>query len=143
MTLFGLTKKANKKWAEMAINALKDLFLEGYLIETKSDGTEKVKLHVFTKNPIIIYKHENEISDSELTKVYFEHCVREILRDLVNVIIGKEFVHNDLEYFRTYAMNFIQDIIILSGSCDLMESAIAIVVNKLGDLSKKVQIHAI
>ena len=59
MHLLGLAKKSNKKWAEMAINALKDLFLEGHLIEKRNDGTPAVKLYVFSRNPVIIHKKDS------------------------------------------------------------------------------------
>jgi hypothetical protein len=108
--LFGLTKKTNKKWAEMAINALKDLFLEGHILERKKDGRLVKKLYVFSKHPLVLEKGA-AMTDAELTEVYFLHCVREVLRDLFNVIIGKEFIHADLEYFRTYAMDFVSDMI--------------------------------
>jgi len=142
LTLLGLTKKANKKWAEMAINALKDLFCEGYLIATRKDGTPVNMIYAFSKNPIIVQKLD-QATEIELRKAYYEHCIREVLRELLTQTIGRELAHNDLEYFRMFAMDFVQDFVIITGTAELTEAAISIVVNKLGDQSKKVQCHAI
>ena len=65
MTLIGMSKKANKKQAEYAIVALKDLFFDGWLVDLQNDGTVKNKLEVFTKNPVILEKRDN-VNDADL-----------------------------------------------------------------------------
>ena len=72
--LLGLTKKHNRKQAEQAVTAFKDLFLQGYLFKLQT------KLHVFQKNPVIMAKHE-ACSEDEIVQAYHEHCIRELLRE--------------------------------------------------------------
>ena len=50
--LLGLAKKHNRKQAEQAVTAFKDLFLQGHLFKLQT------KLHVFQKNPVIISKQD-------------------------------------------------------------------------------------
>ena len=53
MQLLNLTKKSNRKMAEQAIGALKDLFINDFMIpEDRKDQ----KLSVFTRNPLILHK---------------------------------------------------------------------------------------
>jgi hypothetical protein len=65
MQLVSMAKKANKKLAEYAIVAIKDLFTEGWLVDVQNDGSIKERLEVFSKNPVIIHKRAN-IDDEEL-----------------------------------------------------------------------------
>ena len=71
----------------MAINSLKDLFLEGHLLERRNDGKVITKLHVFSKHPLVMEKGD-AMTDAELTEAYYFHCVREVLRGLFTTVIG-------------------------------------------------------
>ena len=48
---------------------------------------------------------------------------------------------DDLEYFRKLSLDLLADLI--SKKCELDDIILGILINKLGDLSKKVQQHAI
>lgn len=48
---------------------------------------------------------------------------------------------DDLEYFRKLALDLLSDM--LSKKCELDDVILGILINKLGDLSKKVQQHSI
>ena len=83
MQLLGLAKKPNRKMAEQAVVAFKDLFVQGHLI---GEEHQNQKLHVFTRNPVIIHKRA-ACSDVELLQAYYEHCIREIIRDFVTSVL--------------------------------------------------------
>ena len=142
MQLVSMAKKANKKLAEYAIVAIKDLFTEGWLVDIQNDGTVKERLEVFSKNPVVIHKRAN-IDDDELQSAYFKHCVREVLRTLITNILGKDMAHCDLEHYRIFALDMLLELTVISDCTELVETTIGIIVNKLGDTSKKVQCHAI
>ena len=80
MQLLGLAKKHNRKQAEQATTAFKDLFLQGYLFELQT------KLHVFQRNPVIMAKQTN-CSEVEIVQAYHEHCVRELLREFCTNVL--------------------------------------------------------
>jgi hypothetical protein len=77
MQLLSNAKKPNRKAAESAIFAIKNIFTQGS-IELQSQ-----KLHVFTKNPVILSKREG-CTNEEILEAYFEHCIREIVRDFIS-----------------------------------------------------------
>jgi hypothetical protein len=81
MQLLSQAKKSNRKAAETSICALRDLFVQGYL-----SIDDKKKFHVFTKNPVILSK-KGDCSDQEITEAYYEHCIREIVRDFITSIL--------------------------------------------------------
>ena len=66
---------------------------------TKDGLIERKKLHLFTKNPVV-FKHSET---RELHQAYFEHCLREIIRDFFSVV--QELSKADLEYYRTFALD--------------------------------------
>ena len=142
MQLTGLAKKTNKKVAELGINALKNLIINGDLMgEVKADQLP-TRLFVFSKNPMVIEKRD-KISDEELLKCYYDHCVREVFRELVLNVLEKEMAHSDLEHYRMFAIDTLQELMGMTDAVELTENALSIIVNKLGDNSKKVQCHAI
>ena len=66
--------------AESAICTIKDLLVKNSLIERKH-------LSLFTKNPVIVGpKQHAQLSNDDLAKAYFEHCVREIIRDYFTIL---------------------------------------------------------
>jgi hypothetical protein len=58
-------------------------------------------------------------------------------------IIGKDMAHCDLEHYRMFALDMLLELAMISDCTELVETTIGIIVNKLGDTSKKVQCHAI
>ena len=142
MQLVGMSKKANKKLAEYSIVALKDLYCQGWLVDIQNDGTIRDKLEVFSKNPVVVHKRA-DINDAELTTAYFTHCVREVLSTLINNILGKDMAHCDLDHYKMFALDMLSELISVADCTGLVETSIGIIVNKLGDASKKVQCHAI
>ena len=78
--LLGLTKKHNRKQAEQAVTAFKDLFLQGHMFKLNE------KLHVFQKNPVIQAKG-TACSEEEIVQAYHEHCIRELLREFCSSVI--------------------------------------------------------
>lgn len=97
---------------------------------------------MFSKNPCVVEKRD-KISDEELLKCYYDHCVREIFRELVLIIIEKDMSKCDLEHYRMFAIDTLNELMSLTDAVELTENALSIIVNKLGDGSKKVQCHAI
>lgn len=79
MQLLSQAKKPNRKAAESAIVTLKDLFVQNHL-------TPVTKLHVFTKHPVILSKRD-ACSKEEIMQAYYEHCLREIMRDLIAQVL--------------------------------------------------------
>ena len=100
------------------------------------------RFYVFSKNPIVVSKRD-KISDEELLKAYYEHCVREVFRDLVLSILAKDIAHSDLDHYRMFAIDTLSDLMGMTDAVELTENALSTIVNKLGDSAKKVQCHAI
>jgi len=71
MQLLGLAKKPNRKMAEQAISAFKNLFTNGYMISNtnRPEEDKDKKLSVFTRNPVIINKR-NACTDDELLQAH-------------------------------------------------------------------------
>ena len=55
-TLVGMSKKKNRKLAELSINAVKDLFVNNLL-------SDENKLNPFSKNPILLTSKQPSESD--------------------------------------------------------------------------------
>ena len=101
--------------AEQAIGALKDLFIREFMVpEDKKDQ----KLCVFTKNPLILHKRD-ACSDEDLHNAYYEHCVREIIRDFVTTVL-QLLSHGDLEFYRMNALSYLRDMLPFSRQVDLL-----------------------
>ena len=83
MQLLSLTKKSNRKMAEQAIGALKDLFTRDFMIPIEKKDQ---KLSVFTRNPLILHK-KYECTPEDLMDAYYEHCMREIIRDFMTSVL--------------------------------------------------------
>jgi ribosome biogenesis protein MAK21 len=73
-TLVGMGKKKNRKMAEVAINALKELFCDVLLSDDK-------KLTAFSKNPII--QNSKNPSQQDLLQAYYEHHLKEHYEEFV------------------------------------------------------------
>ena len=133
--LLQLSKKHNRKQAEQAVTAFKDLFLQGYLFELQN------KLHVFQKNPVIMSK-QNTCSDEEIVQAYHEHCVRELLREFCTNVLA-QMSHAELEFQKTTSLDIAAGILPFARQADLTQMIVNMIVNKFGDSVKKVQCHAI
>ena len=83
--LLSLSKKPNKKLAESAVTAFKDLYIQGHL--TRELGKGLTKFNNFTRHPLVLTKRE-ECSDDELVRVYHEHCIRELFREFVTSVLS-------------------------------------------------------
>jgi predicted ATPase len=83
MQLLALAKKPNQKMAEQAVCAIRDLLTQNSLVERGR------QLFLFTKNPAIVgtpkAKH-SELTEDVLQQAYYEHCLREIIRDFFQVL---------------------------------------------------------
>lgn len=102
---------------------------------------EKPKLYVFTKNPVIISKRE-ACSDKEVLEAYYEHCIREIVRDFITSIL-QEMSHEELDHYRIMSLDILVELIDLADKSEIVQTVISVMVNKFGDKVKKVQCHAI
>lgn len=128
-----LAKKNNRKQAEFAYFALRDLFSKTLL----KDGQ---KLTAFQYHPLVKDKIQEEIPNFDIVEAYYDHCIKETYRDFVtNVLV--ELSKDDLEYFRKLALDILVDLI--QAKPEIEDLILSIVINKLGDNSKKVQLHAI
>ena len=133
MQLLGLAKKPNRKMAEQAISAFKNLFANGFMI---LEEDKDKKLSVFTRNPVIIHKR-NTCTDDELLQAYYEHCIREIIRDFVTSVL-QQLSHADLEHYRMNALTLLREMLPYSRLVDLMQTSLSLIVNKFGDAVRKV-----
>jgi len=102
--LINLAKNKNKKQAEIAIFALRDLFINDILKEGE-------KLFSFQKNPLILEKNQDELANFELVEAYCDHCVKEFYKEFVMNILF-EFSKDDLEYFRKFALDVLTELLI-------------------------------
>ncbi|TNV85590.1 hypothetical protein FGO68_gene17657 [Halteria grandinella] len=129
-TLVGMSKKKNRKMAELAINAVKDLFIFNLL-------SDENKLSPFSKNPLLQSKQP---SANDLIQSFYEHQLKELYLAFINDVL-KPMSHDDLEFHRRFALNTLEEL--LEKKPELEEQILNILVNKLGDTSKKVQCHVI
>lgn len=94
---------------------------------------------MFQKNPKLT--ESSNPSDELLTACYFEHCIRQFYRgDFIEGIVFDMSIKDDFDYFRKLALDTLTDCIKSKPECE--ELILAHLVNKLGDSSKKVQLHA-
>lgn len=126
-------KKHNRKQAEVAILALKELFINHLL----QDNT---KLSAFQYNPRIMGKTDSEIPNFDLIDSYYDHCIKEIYRDYIMEVLVR-LSSDDLDYFKKLSLDIMVELI--SSKPEIEEVILGILINKLGDSSKKVQQHAI
>ena len=73
-------------------------------------------------------------------QAYYEHCIKEIYRDYVtNVLV--QMTHDDLEFYRKYSLNCLEELI--ESKPEMEEVILSAIVNKLGDVTKKISCHTI
>ena len=66
---------------------------------------------------------------------YYDHCIKEIYREYVTeILVG--MTKDDVEYFRKLALDILVELI--GSKPEIEEVILPIMVNKLGDSSKKV-----
>ena len=73
-------------------------------------------------------------------QAYFEHQLKELYGDFILNVL-KPMTHDDLEFYRKFALNALQGC--LEKKPEMEDTILEIIVNKLGDVSKKVQCHTI
>ena len=99
-SLMNLAKKKNRKQAELAITALKDLFCDYLLDDSK-------KLWPFSKNPSICKQTNPNPKDYELIQSLWEHLLKESYQNFITNIL-KPLTVDDLDFFRKYSLNTLQ-----------------------------------
>ena len=75
-----------------------------------------------------------------LLQAFYEHQVKEMYSEFVLQIL-KPLTHDDLEHYRKFSLNILQTL--LEKKPEMEDVILQIIVNKLGDQSKKVQCHTI
>ena len=131
-----MAKKPNRRVAEAAIVAVKDLLLS----EEIQPDSKKRQLSSFVRNPTILAKHD-QITENLLLECYWEHCLREIIRDFLQLLTSLS--KDDLEYYRRMACNSAQVLLVWWQSSGCLQQACSMLVNKFGDISKKIQCNTI
>lgn len=71
---------------------------------------------------------------------YQQHCVKEIYRDFITAILV-DLSKDDIEYYRKLALDIMVEL--MSKKPEIEEVILSILINKLGDSSKKIQGHTI
>lgn len=74
-----------------------------------------------------------------ILNAYYEHRLKELYSEYISVL--KALAQDDLEFYRKFALNALQGCI--EKKPEQEELILEILVNKLGDTSKKVQCHTI
>ena len=75
----------------------------------------------------------------DLIEAYYDHCIKEFYRDFVsNLLVNLS--KDDLEYYRKMAMDILGDL--MQRKPEIEDVILSILINKLGDKAKKVQLHA-
>ena len=123
-----VASKKNRKQAEYAFAALRDLFSKHLL-------QDRAQLTAFQHNPTVKGRSEEDIANFELIDAYFGHCIKEIYRDYVTNLLV-DLSKDDLDYYRKMALDILVDLI--SSKPEIEEIILGILINKLGDTSKKV-----
>jgi hypothetical protein len=101
---------------------------------------DNAKLLSFSKNPLITGKTFYAIREKELMQAFFEHRLRETYREFVTKILS-DLTHDDLEFYKKFALNTLEQL--LSNKPELESEILSLIVNKFGDLNKKIQCHTI
>jgi hypothetical protein len=89
---------------------------------------------------LILEKRPEDLANFELVEAYGDHCIKEFYKDFVMSILF-EFTKDDLEYFRKFALDVLTELLIKK--CEIEELIVQMIINKLGDGSRKVQLHTI
>ena len=132
-SLLNMGKKKNRKQAEAAITALRDLFCDSLL------GDDR-KLWSFSKNPILNKDTNPYPVDAQLLSALYDHLLKDTYNQFaVNVL--KPLTHDDLDHYRKSALDVLE--YLLERKPENEEVILEIIVNKLGDTSKKIQCHTI
>lgn len=131
--LMQMARKSNRKQSEQAIYALRDVFSQDVL---KDDN----KLQAFQKNErIASAKSVEDVPNFDLIDAYYDHCIKELYRDFVsNLLVNLS--RDDLEYYRKMALDILGDLI--QRKPEIEDVILSILINKLGDNARKVQLHA-
>ena len=80
-------------------------------------------------------RKDEELANFDLIDAYFGHCLKEIYREFVTEILSS-FTKDDLEHFRKLGLDILVDLI--SHKPEIEEIILGMLINKLGDGSKKV-----
>lgn len=113
---------------------MRDLFINSIL----QDG---VKLSAFQYHTSIHGKDkDSKIPEYELIDAYYEHCIKEIYREFITKIL-EELSKDPLEFYRKQALQILLDL--LCSKPEIEDIILSILINKIGDTSKKVENHAV
>ena len=75
-----------------------------------------------------------------MLQAYYEHCIKEFYRDFITNVLTP-ITHDDLEFYRKYSLNCLLSLLL--SKPEMEETLLSVIVNKLGDQSKKIQCHTI
>ena len=80
-----------------------------------------------------------EDGEGNIVDAYFDHCIKEIYRQFITeILVGMS--KDGIESFRKLSLDILLELI--SSKPEMEEVILGILINKLGDSSKKVQTHA-
>jgi len=132
--LLTLARHKNRKQAEGALAALRDLFTQDIL-------KDEAKLVAFQKNERITGAPADgaQVANTDLVDAYVDHGIKEFYRDYVTNILV-DLSKDDLEFYRKMALDILGELI--QRKPEIEDVILGILINKLGDSARKVQLHA-
>lgn len=83
---------------------------------------------------------KTDAANFDLIEAYQQHCTKEIYRDFVTNILV-DLSKDDIEYYRKLALDIL--VHLMTKKPEIEEVILSILINKLGDGSKKIQGHTI
>jgi len=121
MKLLGTTKTGSRRKNLLAIDSLKELFLE-FLLENK-------KLNFFS----VLVQQKETPTDDELIQFYFEHRMKELYSAYIRIL--ESGLKDDLEFFKDSCTRILGEL--LKSKPEQESEILSLLVNKFGDKSKK------
>ena len=79
--------------------------------------------------------NKTDIANFDLIEAYQQHCVKEIYRDFITNVL-MDLSKDDIEYYRKMALDTLVEL--MSKKPEIEEVILGILINKLGDSSKKI-----
>ena len=76
-----------------------------------------------------------DVANFDLIESYQQHCIKEIYRDFVTNILV-DLAKDDIEYYRKLALDILVEL--MTKKPEIEEVILNILINKLGDSSKKI-----
>ena len=78
---------------------------------------------------------KTDVPNFDLIESYQQHCIKEIYRDFVTNILV-DLAKDDIEYYRKLALDILVEL--MTKKPEIEEVILNILINKLGDSSKKI-----